>query len=65
LTHQQSEASQLTIDCWPLAEPVAKINAQDFRFTVPLPRSVVASTVALDSCSGDAVSRSFSSTGKA
>ena len=37
LAHQPSEAGQLTIDCWPLAEPVAKINAKDFTFTVPLP----------------------------
>ncbi len=37
LTHQASEASQLTLDCWPLKEPVAMINAQDFTFTIPLP----------------------------
>ena len=37
LTHQQSEAGQLTLDCWPLAQPVAKINARDFAFTLPLP----------------------------
>ena len=37
LTHQASEAGQLTIECWPLKEPVAMINAQDFTFSVPLP----------------------------
>jgi hypothetical protein len=37
LTHQGSELDQLTTHCWPLAEPVAKINAQDFTFNVPLP----------------------------
>ena len=37
LTHQASDASQLSIDCWPLTDPVAKINARDFTFRLPLP----------------------------
>jgi hypothetical protein len=37
LGHQASDAGQLSVVCWPLAEPVARINAQDFTFDVPLP----------------------------
>jgi hypothetical protein len=37
LTHQASEVTQLVTQCWPLAEPVAKLNAADFTFNVPLP----------------------------
>jgi hypothetical protein len=37
LTHLPSDAAQLSLDCWPLVQPVAKINARDFTFTVPLP----------------------------
>lgn len=37
LEHQASELDQLSIDCWPLAEPVAKLNAADLVFAVPLP----------------------------
>jgi hypothetical protein len=37
LTHQATDAAQLAIQCWPLRQPVAHINAQDFTFTLPLP----------------------------
>jgi len=37
ITHTPMDAQQLAIECWPLSQPVAKINAQDFTFTVPLP----------------------------
>jgi hypothetical protein len=37
LTHAMSSAGQLTNECWPLKHPVAKINATDFTFNVPLP----------------------------
>jgi hypothetical protein len=37
LTHTMSAAGQLTLECWPLQDPVAKINATDFTFTIPLP----------------------------
>ena len=37
LTHTATDAGQLTTQCWPLAAPVAKINAADFTFNLPLP----------------------------
>ncbi|MGH7894662.1 MAG: hypothetical protein ACREQL_08330, partial [Candidatus Binatia bacterium] len=37
LTHRMADLDQLTVECWPLAEPVAQINAVDFTFSVPLP----------------------------
>jgi hypothetical protein len=37
LEHHASEADQLAIECWPLSQPVAKVNATDFTFSVPLP----------------------------
>lgn len=37
LTHQASPLSLLTVECFPLTQPVAPINAQDFTFDVPLP----------------------------
>ena len=37
LTHRAMDLEQLTIECWPLSQPVARINATDFTFTVPLP----------------------------
>ncbi len=37
LQHRASEADQLAIECWPLSQRVAKVNAVDFTFRVPLP----------------------------
>lgn len=37
LTHLQSELNQLTVECWPLAHPLARLNTQDFVFDLPLP----------------------------
>jgi hypothetical protein len=37
LEHHASEADQLAIECWPLSQRVAKVNATDFTFSVPLP----------------------------
>ena len=37
LEHHASEADQLAIECWPLKERMAKINATDFTFEIPLP----------------------------
>jgi hypothetical protein len=37
LEHRASEADQLVIECFPLREPVAKLNAKDFVFALPLP----------------------------
>ena len=37
LTHLASDAGQLAVECWPLADPVARVNARDFTFAVPLP----------------------------
>ncbi len=37
LTHRASELDQLTVQCWPVDEPVAQLNAEDFRFDIPLP----------------------------
>lgn len=37
LTHLGSDLDQLTVQCWPLADPVAKVNAKDFVFEIPLP----------------------------
>ena len=37
LTHHRVGDVVLDVQCWPLAQPIAKINAQDFTFDVPLP----------------------------
>lgn len=37
LTHRDSELDQLTVQCWPVDEPVAQLNAEDFGFDIPLP----------------------------
>ncbi len=36
VTHQASELAQLTIECYPLAQPLAQLDT-DFRFEIPLP----------------------------
>lgn len=37
LTHQASSLSLLTVQCFPLSQPVATLNARDFEFDLPLP----------------------------
>jgi hypothetical protein len=37
LTHQAADLDQLSTACWPLKEPVARLNAADFTFQIPLP----------------------------
>jgi hypothetical protein len=37
LAHQASDFDLLSVECFPLSEPVAPINAKDFVFDVPLP----------------------------
>jgi hypothetical protein len=37
LGHLASDLNQLTTQCFPLAQPLAPLNAQDFVFDVPLP----------------------------
>lgn len=37
ITHRPLSSDQLTIECFPLDEPVAALNAQDFTFNLPLP----------------------------
>ena len=37
LTHRRSDLALLMIECFPLADPVANVNAQDFSFDLPLP----------------------------
>jgi hypothetical protein len=37
LTHQAQDVDLLGVECFPLSQPVAQLNAQDFVFDVPLP----------------------------
>jgi hypothetical protein len=37
ITHQASDLSLLSVQCFPLAQPLATLNAQDFTFDLPLP----------------------------
>jgi hypothetical protein len=37
LTHRASPLELLSVECFPLSQPVAPLNAQDFVFDVPLP----------------------------
>src|SRR5262249_47231938 len=37
LTHRDPDAALLGVECFPLAQRVATLNAQDFTFDVPLP----------------------------
>src|SRR5437870_3856727 len=37
VTHQADSLQQGTIECFPLSEPLANVNASDFAFDVPLP----------------------------
>lgn len=37
ITHHASELAQLAIECFPLAQPVAQMNAADLVFDLPLP----------------------------
>jgi len=37
LTHQPSALSLLSLDCYPLSQPIADVNSSDFEFAVPLP----------------------------
>src|SRR5262249_20683898 len=37
LTHRAAPTDLLGIECFPLSEPVATLNAQDFEFDLPLP----------------------------
>jgi hypothetical protein len=37
LTHRPSELDLLSVQCFPLAQPIAPINSRDFEFDVPLP----------------------------
>ncbi len=37
LTHQTNDTDLLSVQCFPLAQPVATLNAQDFTFDLPLP----------------------------
>jgi hypothetical protein len=37
LTHRPSELDLLSVECFPLAQPIAPINSRDFEFDVPLP----------------------------
>jgi hypothetical protein len=37
LTHHASPLDLLSVSCFPLSQPVAPLNAQDFSFDVPLP----------------------------
>lgn len=37
LTHQAAASDQLSVNCWPLTQPVAQLNAADFHFDLPLP----------------------------
>lgn len=42
LTHHADYFELLTVECYPLSDPVAQINAQDFSFDIPLPPPPVA-----------------------
>src|SRR5262249_19425402 len=37
LTHHASAGDLLSVQCFPLSQPVATLNAQDFEFDLPLP----------------------------
>ncbi len=37
ITHRASSAELLSVQCFPLSQPVATLNAQDFEFDLPLP----------------------------
>lgn len=37
VTHQSNATDLLTVQCFPLAQPLATFNAQDFEFDLPLP----------------------------
>jgi hypothetical protein len=37
LTHNASPISELTVQCFPLSQPIADVNATDFSFDIPLP----------------------------
>jgi hypothetical protein len=37
ISHRDPDAALLSIECFPLAQPAAKLNAQDFSFDLPLP----------------------------
>jgi len=37
ITHHASTLDLLTVQCFPLSQPVATLNAQDFEFDLPLP----------------------------
>jgi len=37
LTHRAAATDLLSIECFPLSDPVATLNAQDFEFDLPLP----------------------------
>jgi len=40
LSHRASPIALLSVQCFPLAHPVAPMNAQDFEFDIPLPPKV-------------------------
>jgi hypothetical protein len=37
LTHHANPADLLSLECFPLAQPIADVNAADFEFDIPLP----------------------------
>lgn len=37
LTHQANDLDLLGVECFPLSQPIARLNAQDFSFDLPLP----------------------------
>ena len=37
LTHQEADLSLLQVECFPLSQPTATLNARDFEFDLPLP----------------------------
>jgi hypothetical protein len=37
VTHQASSLSLLTVECFPLSQPLANVDASDFAFDIPLP----------------------------
>jgi hypothetical protein len=37
VSHQDNTLSLLSVECFPLSQPLARLNAQDFKFDVPLP----------------------------
>jgi len=37
VTHQATDAMLLSVECFPLAQPIAALNSRDFAFDLPLP----------------------------